>query len=117
MGMSQTKLGDAVGVTFQQVQKFERGMSRIGAGRLYELSNILDVPVSFFFDDMPTKISGKRRGRPAEFSESEGKAYEADVLAKRETLDFVRAYYRINNPTVRRRYRELAKALAKSDKH
>jgi len=58
MGMSQDKLGKALGITFQQVQKNERGTNRIGSSRLYELSQILDVPVSFFFDDMPEDVAG-----------------------------------------------------------
>lgn len=58
-GMSQDKLGNALGLTFQQVQKYERGANRIGSSRLYQLSQILDVPVSFFFDDMPAEITGK----------------------------------------------------------
>jgi len=58
LGMSQEKLGEALGLTFQQVQKYERGVNRIGASRLYHLSQILDVPVSFFFDDMPTFEKG-----------------------------------------------------------
>ena len=59
LGMSQTVLGDLIGLTFQQVQKYERGANRIGASRLFELSQVLDVPVSFFFDDMPEEIAGR----------------------------------------------------------
>jgi len=113
LGMSQEKLGQAIGLTFQQVQKYERGTNRIGASRLYELSKVLDVPVSFFFDDMPDEVAGETA--PAlGMAEAEGPAYEADTLAKRETLELVRAYYRIRSPKVRKRVFELAKALAKS---
>ncbi len=98
LGLSQEKLGVAIGLTFQQVQKYERGTNRIGSSRLFELSKVLDVPVSFFFDDMPAEVSGERKGRPAGFSEAEGTAYEVDTLAKRETLELVRAYYRIRSP-------------------
>ena len=59
LGMSQEKLGEAIGLTFQQVQKYERGANRVGASRLYDLSRVLEVPVSFFFDDMPDEISSK----------------------------------------------------------
>ena len=114
LGMSQEKLGAAINLTFQQVQKYERGTNRIGASRLYELSRVLDVPVSFFFDDMPSEVAGERSNRPTGMAEAQGAAYEADTLAKRETLELVRAYYRIKNEKVRKRIFELAKALAKA---
>ena len=113
MEMSQEKLGEELGVTFQQVQKYERGANRIGASRLYDLSRVLDVPVSFFFDDMATD-SGQG-ARAAALAESAGPSYEADPMAKRETLELVRAYYKVGNPAVRKRLFELAKALASSD--
>lgn len=109
LGMSQEKLGTAIGLTFQQVQKYERGANRIGASRLFELSRILDVPVSFFFDDMPSVKAAARLA----LSE-EGKGFEPDPLAKRETLELVRAYYRILNPQVRRKVFELIKSLGAS---
>ena len=110
LGMSQEKLGEAIGLTFQQVQKYERGANRIGSSRLYDLSRVLDVPVSFFFDDMPTAVatgSPAQRRRMAE----EKATYEPDPMAKRETLELVRAYYRIRDPQVRKRLFEMTKAL------
>ncbi len=109
LGLSQEKLGDAVGLTFQQIQKYERGANRIGASRLFELSRILDVPVSFFFDDMPEEIKA-REGRG--LSDQTQISFEPDPLARRETLELVRAYYRITNPKVRKRLFELTKSLA-----
>src|SRR5476649_3090144 len=90
LGLSQEKLGDAIGLTFQQVQKYERGANRVGASRLYDLSKVLDVPVSFFFDDMPAPSAERGHGlaEPAA-------TYESDPLLKRETLELVRAYYKI----------------------
>ncbi len=114
LGLSQSKLADALGLTFQQVQKNEWGTNRIGSSRLFELSKVLDVPVSFFFDDMPPEVSGERRGRPVGMSEAQDAVYEADTLAKRETLELVRAYYRIKSDRVRKRLFELAKAIAKA---
>ena len=115
LGMSQSKLADALGLTFQQVQKNETGMNRIGSSRLFELSKVLDVPVSFFFDDMPPEVSGERRGRPVGMSKAQDAAYEADTLAKRETLELVRAYYRIKNDKARKRLFELVKAAAEAE--
>src|SRR5690242_11100667 len=108
LGMSQEKLGEAIGLTFQQVQKYERGANRVGASRLYDLSKVLDVPVSFFFEEMAPPGSAEARGGEA------GDKYTADPLLKRETLELVRAYYKIPDQHVRRRLFDLAKALAKS---
>ncbi|CAO3372033.1 helix-turn-helix domain-containing protein [Azospirillum argentinense] len=117
LGMSQEKLGEAIGLTFQQVQKYERGANRIGASRLFDLSRVLDVPVSFFFDDMPAEAAAApvddEEGAAAGFEERSG-GYEPDPMAKRETLELVRAYYRINDPSVRKRLFELTKAVANS---
>ncbi len=106
--MSQDKLGQALGLTFQQVQKYERGVNRIGSSRLYHLSQILDVPVSFFFDDMPPLESGAMPG----LREGAADPFERDPLVKRETLELVRAYYRITDPGARKRLFELTKAIA-----
>ena len=112
LGMSQEKLGQAIGLTFQQIQKYERGANRIGASRLFELSKVLDVPGSFFFDDMADEVKAYA-GRPAGgFAEQEQMAYEPDPLTKRETLELVRAYYRITSPQVRKRLFELVKSIA-----
>src|SRR3954470_10751401 len=97
LGLSQEKLGEAIGLTFQQVQKYERGTNRLGASRLHELSRVLDVPISFFFDDVdPVRVPamGSLAELPAE-------AFEADPLRKPETLDLVRAYFAIEDTTVR----------------
>src|SRR5258707_2708635 len=98
LGMSQEKLGEAIGLTFQQVQKYERGANRVGASRLYDLSRVLDVPVSFFFEEMaaPGESSAHTSGL------AEGPAgYEPDPMLKRETLELVRAYYKIPDAQVR----------------
>lgn len=110
LGFSQDKLGKALNLTFQQIQKYERGANRIGSSRLYQLSQILDVPVSFFFDDMPTEVTGKAAG----MSESGGQSFEVGQLSRRETLELVRAYYKIQDPVVRKKLFEMVKALGKS---
>ncbi len=104
--MSQEKLGDAIGLTFQQVQKYERGANRIGASRLFDLSRVLDVPVSFFFEEF---AEGDRAGGAREPAAD---GFEANPMLKRETLELVRAYLRIADPQIKRRLFDLTKALA-----
>lgn len=111
LGMSQEKLGELIGLTFQQVQKYERGANRIGASRLFDLSRVLDVPVSFFYDDMSDAVSAQSP-RLIGGLEEEPVVFETDSMTKRETLELVRAYYRISDPNVRKRVADLAKALA-----
>ncbi len=114
LGMSQEKLGEAIGLTFQQVQKYERGTNRIGASRLYDLSKVLDVPVGFFFEELTDYMAPGEKGGIAalnEFAEEQSE-YEFDPMAKRETLELVRAYYRIRDPQVRKRLFEMCKVLA-----
>ncbi|OSQ50476.1 helix-turn-helix domain-containing protein [Thalassospira alkalitolerans] len=110
LGMSQEKLGEAIGLTFQQVQKYERGANRVGASRLYDLARVLEVPVSFFFDDMPDEISSKSVHERREMSESPD-PFDNDPMNRRETLELVRAYYRITDPTQRKRVFELVKSM------
>ncbi|HUK10885.1 MAG TPA: helix-turn-helix transcriptional regulator [Stellaceae bacterium] len=113
LGMSQERLGQALGLTFQQVQKYERGANRIGASRLHRLSEILDVPVAFFFDELkrePEKADAMRsHDAPAT---APVPAREGETMMRRETLELVRAYYRIGSPQVRRRLFDLTKAIA-----
>ena len=119
LGMSQEKLGEAIGLTFQQVQKYERGANRIGASRLFDLSRVLDVPVAYFFDEMgaapsipsATPSGTQAAGHGTGVSE-EAAPYQAGPLIKRETLELVRAYLRINDAQIRRRLFDLTKAIA-----
>ena len=110
LGMSQVKLGQAIGLTFQQVQKYERGANRIGASRLYELSQVLDVPVAYFYEEM--NGAGKPPPR-ADGAGEEVEETERDPMTRRETLELIRAYNRITDSGVRRRIFELVKATAK----
>jgi transcriptional regulator with XRE-family HTH domain len=115
LGMSQERLGEALGLTFQQVQKYERGANRVGASRLFDLARVLDVPISFFFDDMPEPLA-TTYGSPAArralgFAEAQ-EGFGDDTMSRRETLELVRAYYRITDSAVRKRVFELIKSLA-----
>ncbi len=111
LGMTQTDLGDAIGLTFQQVQKYERGVNRISASRLCELSRVLDVSINYFFEDMPTAVAAispatKRRGKAKKLI-----GYEPDLMVKRETLEFVRAYYKIEDAHIRKQVSQLIQVL------
>ena len=112
LGMSQDKLGQALGLTFQQIQKYERGANRIGSSRLYQLGQILDVPVSYFFDDMTEDIAAPHRRHGAKgLADQAQQLYVDDSLTRRETLELARAYYRITDPKVRKQLFELTKSL------
>ena len=111
LGMTQTDLGDALDLTFQQVQKNERGVNRIGASRLCELSRVLDVPIEYFFEDMPPEVAAispttKGRGTAEKLT-----GYATDIMVKRETLELVRAYYKIKDADVRKGAYQLTKAM------
>ncbi len=110
LGMSQEMLGKAVGISFQQIQKYERGTNRIGASRLFTLSKVLSVPIAFFFEEMPRALAAagaKARG----FSDA-SVTFEADLMDSRETAELIRAYYRIEDPKQRRLVLELLRFMA-----
>jgi transcriptional regulator with XRE-family HTH domain len=118
LGMSQERLGEALGLTFQQVQKYERGVNRVGASRLFDLSRVLDVPISFFFDDMPDSLANSLvppiTRRPTGFTDAPD-SFVDDTLSRRETLELVRAYYRITDPAVRKRVFDLIKTMGPAE--
>lgn len=118
LGMSQERLGEALGLTFQQVQKYERGVNRVGASRLFDLSRVLDVPISFFFDDMPDSLAnsvGQPLSRRSTGIGEGADSFGDDTLSRRETLELVRAYYRITDPAVRKRVFDLIKSMGPSE--
>ena len=110
LGMNQTMLGDAIGVKYQQVQKYENGGDQISASRLFCLSRVLNVPVEYFFDDMPAAVAGSS---PAQGGRKVKKPprYEPDPMATRETIELVRAYYKIEDANIRNGLREWTKTL------
>jgi transcriptional regulator with XRE-family HTH domain len=124
LGMSQTKLGGSVDLTFQQIQKYERGANRMGSSRLFEFAKVLDVPVSYFFDEMPASTQAARpirgRGRNGSGERGFGESgtpfeREGDPLIRRETLELVRAYYKIRAVGVRGGVAKMIKALAAAE--
>jgi transcriptional regulator with XRE-family HTH domain len=107
IGMSQEKLGDLLGLTFQQVQKYEKGVNRIGAGRLYEISRILGVPIEFFYGG----VAGAEAG---EFAENHS-APVMDFVSSGEGLQLSLAFMKIKDPKVRKRMLDLVKSLAEEE--
>ena len=107
LSMSQEKLGDALGLTFQQVQKYEKGTNRIGASRLQQLARVLEVPPAFFFEGAPSADPGKPL-----LAEPAASAYVVDFLSTSEGLQLNRAFAQIRDPKVRKRVLDLVAALS-----
>jgi transcriptional regulator with XRE-family HTH domain len=112
LGMSQEKLGDALSLTFQQVQKYEKGTNRIGASRLQQIAGILQVPVSFFFEGAPQ--TGEA---PAGMNEAPSPTYVADFLTTSDGLTLTKAFMQIKNPKLRRRIVDLVEQIAEDQNH
>lgn len=114
LGMSQEQLGTELNITFQQVQKYERGANRVSASRLWDIGQILDVPINYFFDDMTEntmRSSPRRVSRGSEVVDMSDEQIK-DPMARRETLELVRTYYTIEKPLVRKRILEMVKSIA-----
>ncbi|MEZ5871428.1 MAG: helix-turn-helix transcriptional regulator [Nitratireductor sp.] len=110
LGMSQEKLGEHLGITFQQIQKYEKGANRVGASRLQEIARVLNTPVSFFFEDSPG--GGNAQGG---FAETESANYVVDFLSSSEGLQLNRSFVKIKDPKVRRKIVEMVRALSDED--
>lgn len=108
--MSQEKLGDELGLTFQQVQKYEKGTNRIGASRLHNISHILQVPVAFFFEEMPN-VSGQ----PKATSSAPSLDYVSDFITSSDGLKLIKAFVRIENPMLRRKIVRVVEAITDPD--
>lgn len=111
LGMSQEAVGSAIGVTFQQVQKYERGINRMGASRLFDFSRILSVPISYFFEGYNNADGGERAAGMAEHGES----FQHDVTLTRDVVELTRSFQGITDPQVRKRVVELVKSLSPKD--
>jgi transcriptional regulator with XRE-family HTH domain len=110
VGMSQGKLGEALDVTFQQVQKYEKGANRIGASRLQQLARVLEVPPSYFFEGAPAS-----EATGGGFAEPDGSAYVVDFLSTTEGLQLNRAFAAIKDPKVRKKILDLVQSLASGE--
>lgn len=116
MNMSQSSLAEMLGITFQQVQKYERGANRVSASRLFHLGQILAVPVEFFFDGYDAKNPGRAYG----FAEAKQEDFtwleneEGDLMERKETIELVRTYYQVQDKTVRKNFVKMLRALIAS---
>lgn len=108
LGISQEKLGEHLGITFQQIQKYEKGANRIGASRLQEIARVLNTPVAFFFEDAPGTAAGAATG----FAETESADYVVDFLSSTEGLQLNRAFVKIKDAKVRKKIIEMVRALS-----
>jgi transcriptional regulator with XRE-family HTH domain len=117
LGMSQEKLGEQLGLTFQQIQKYEKGINRIGASRLFELARVLGVSVQFFYDDAPGSYSDQSApAGMAGFAERPADTYVVDFLSSREGVELNKAFVKITDPKVRRTIVDLVRTLAGDEK-
>ncbi len=119
VGLSQEQLGKALGLTFQQIQKYERGINRMGSSRLFQIAKTLSVPVAYFFEEIPTASSlasqpgfAEDGQAPLENAPTSEKQTDYDILRRRETLELIRAYYRIHDDKQRRKVYELIRSMS-----
>lgn len=112
LGISQEKLAEAVGLTFQQIQKYERGTNRVSASRLYQFSKILEVPISYFFEKFVENDSAQTLGYQALADNEQQGLINDDIMNSKETLDLIRVYYSIKDPDVRKDFLKTIKSMA-----
>jgi transcriptional regulator with XRE-family HTH domain len=115
LGISQTALAEAIGLTFQQVQKYEKGVNRVSSSRLVDMANALDVEIPYFFEEMSAAVEQQTPSMLMNAKKLPKVGDEQAPMLKRETLELVRAYYRITDPAVRKRLAELTRAVAKAE--
>ena len=109
LGLSQERLADQIGVTFQQVQKYEKGINRVSASRLFEISQVLGASINFFYDEYGSSEATQTYG----FAEDES-GFESEDLKSRESMTLLKAYYQISDAKVRKKAVDLIKSLADS---
>jgi|688.fasta_scaffold793384_2 transcriptional regulator with XRE-family HTH domain len=112
LGLSQDAVGKTLGLSFQQIQKYERGVNRISSSRLYEFSKILSAPVGYFFDGIEFQANDNQ---PAARVAEESSEYKYDEMYSRETLELMRSYYSIKDEKTRRRFADLIRSFAEQE--
>jgi transcriptional regulator with XRE-family HTH domain len=113
LGMSQERLGEQLGLTFQQVQKYEKGVNRIGASRLFDLAQVLGVPIQYFYESMSAAVSG-HHAAPG-FADKPSDTYVADFLSSRDSVELNKAFARITDPRIRRSIVDMVRSIAGDD--
>ena len=120
LGLSQEKLANLLGLTFQQVQKYERGMNRVGASRLWDIGKVLEVPISFFYEDMGREVANQSPrmfsipdGKPMCFAE-DSTEFDSDPMHRQETIELVKAYYKIANRKAAKHMFDLIVTMSKT---
>lgn len=113
LGISQTTLAEAIGLTFQQVQKYEKGSNRVSSSRLLDLANVLDVTIPYFFQEMSAEVGAQTPSMLLHSKKLPDVDDEKDPMTRRETLELVRAYYKIEDPAVRKRLRDLVSSVSR----
>jgi transcriptional regulator with XRE-family HTH domain len=117
LGLSQEKLAESIGLTFQQVQKYERGVNRVSASKLFYISQALHVPVSFFFEDMSADYPTSQEDHDVSLHDASTTTYQDDPMQREETLQLVRAYYRLGDKDVRHKMLQFLEALGTGNQH
>ncbi len=112
LGLSQEKLAESIGLTFQQIQKYERGMNRISAGRLYQFSQILGVPVTYFYDQLANAVKAYSSASYGMADNHQDSFAAGDLMQNKETIDLVKAYYTIENQDIRKDILKFVKSMA-----
>ncbi len=120
--ITQQQMAEMLGLTFQQIQKYEKGMNRVGASRLWDISRVLEVPMGFFFEDMDEdvvknspRMLNKNQSEKNYYVEEDRRSFDDDPMKRKETLELVRAYYKIPNRSIARNLFNLMVALSKSN--
>mgnify|MGYP001400426534 CR=1 FL=1 len=117
LGMSQEKLAEAIGITFQQIQKYERGVNRVSAGRLFQFSKILEVPISYFYDQVGNGKNASPAAVKLGFADNDQAPFEhkqADIMQSKEAIDLIRTYYSITDENKRKEILRFIKSMADS---
>ena len=113
IGLTQAKLGESLGLTFQQIQKYERGANRVSASKLWQLGNVFNIPISFFFEKMSQTVRDSFPGYEGETAES-NIPEENITLYRQQTLELVRTFSRLTDPTIRKRVIDIVRAIGES---
>jgi transcriptional regulator with XRE-family HTH domain len=115
LSMSQTVLGNAIGVTFQQIQKYENGANRIGASNLFKIADVMSADVGFFYGGMPEEVSKWNKNNSTKVPHNNSALHKKDPMNSREGIELLHNYFRISSPNLRRQISQLVKSMAETE--